>query len=133
MKTATNNRKTSDTILYVYLICACWATVSYFVAQGQYFALNLQMALLVFLFVCTLLVVQNASADSFYLPPLGLPVSNKRWKKCIDWWSKLPDDELARNIGRLNAMNRKNADTLLRVFEHLELFEKCSVIKRTIG
>lgn len=133
MKNDSINKRASDTIIYSYLVCACCAAASYFVFEGKYFEIVLQVAILAFLFTCTLVAIRSASIDGFYLPPVGIPVSNKRWEKCIAWWNNLPEDELTTNIRKLKSMNRKNADTLLRAFEQLELFEKCSIIKRAIN
>lgn len=133
MKTDPITKKASDAILYSYLICACFAACSYFAFEGRFFELSIQIAILVFLLICTIIAIKTSSIDSFYLPPVEIPVSNKRWEKCIDWWSNLPEDELMINVRKLKTMNKKNADTLLKAFEQLELFEKCSIIKKEIS
>ncbi|MBA4851366.1 hypothetical protein [Emticicia sp. BO119] len=133
MKTDNISKKPSDTILYSYLICTCFATCSYFAFEGKYFEWSVQVAVIAFLFICTLTAIRTSSIDNFYLPPVEIPVSNKRWEKCIAWWNSLSDDELLINIRKLKTMNKKNADTLLKAFEQSELFEKCSIIKREIS
>ncbi|GAB3517680.1 hypothetical protein [Emticicia fontis] len=133
MKTDYITERASDTILYTYLLCACCAAASYFMFKGIYFEAVLQIVILIFLFTCTLIAIKTASVDGFYLPPVEIPMSNKRWERCIEWWNNLPEDELTTNIHKLKTMNRKNADALLRAFEQLELFEKCSIIKRAIS
>lgn len=133
MKTDDTNNLASSTVLYAYLICAICTLVAYFAFEGKYFVTSLQISISVFLFTCVATALKDSSVDSFYLPPVELHISNKRWEQCIDWWNNLPEDELAVNVRKLKEMNRRNADILLRAFEHLELFEKCSIIKRAIS
>ncbi len=133
MKKDHSNKRVSDTVLYSYLICALCTAGSYFIFEGKFFELTLQISILAFLLICTVTALKISSIDNFYFPPVEIPVSNKRWQKCIEWWSNLSDDELMLNIRKLKAINQKNADTLLRAFEHSELFEKCSIIKRAIN
>ena len=132
MKTDHTSKRPSDTLSYAYLICGGCAVASYFIFEGKYFTLMLQMAIIVFLFICAATAIKMATIDSFYMPPVEIPVSSIRWKKCIDWWSNLSDEDLMTNIRKLKTMNRKNVDTLLRAFEQFELFEKCSIIKRAM-
>jgi hypothetical protein len=133
MKTVDLNKRASETVIYSFLVCVGWAASSYFFFGGKYLELSLKMAIIAFIFTCILIAIRTSSIDNFYLPPVEVHISNKRWERCIEWWNSLPEDELARNIRKLKAMNRRNAYILLRAFEHLELFEKCSIIKRAIS
>ncbi|RYU93587.1 hypothetical protein [Emticicia agri] len=133
MKIALSEKRASNAILLSYLICALCTICAYFTFEGRFFVVSLQISILVFVCTCIATAVKASSVDNFYLPPVEVHISNKRWEKCIDWWNNLPEDELAYNIRRLNEMNTRNAYILLRAFEHLELFEKCSIIKRAIS
>ena len=133
MKANHTNKRASDTVLYTYLICGGSSVASYFIFEGKYFMLTLQMAIIVFLFISAMVAIKISTIDSFYMPPVEIPVSNIRWKKCIDWWNDLSEEDLMTNIRKLKTMNRKNVDTLLRAFEQFELFEKCSIIKQALG